>query len=331
MADALKAITGHGSDPLEEIKTQGGLSGDSKGEEKAVEAAATYMEHFDAPSQAISKVEIRRDPRTRGVNGFDVRSHVTESMLGPALLQMRRVFTDNQRGGIERNKRSGRVSARVLGRRAWQEGEDRLFQKKTQPGKKDYAVLIGIDLSGSTAASMNRQQRYSSYGRDGGMKVCQFEVIAAYAQAELCARLGIKFAVYGHSGHRGTMTIMPVKTFDEPWNSAAVTRMSNLTHHSANYDGHTIEYYRKQLDKVQATEKVLMYYSDGEMPASNYQEELAILQREVQIARKKGYVLMAVGARTDAPIKHGLDTVRIDQIGDIPKVVRHLGKRLESL
>jgi hypothetical protein len=37
---------------------------------------------------------------------------------------------------------------------------------------------------------------------------------------------------------------------------------------------------------------------------------------------------MAVGVRTDSPIRHGLDTVQVDDDEDISKVVKHLEKRL---
>lgn len=90
----------------------------------------------------------------------------------------------------------------------------------------------------------------------------------------------------------------------------------------------TVEYYRKILDHRPETDKVILYYTDGKMPAENHDEELDILQREIRICRQKGYTLLGVGIRTDSPVRHGLDTVQVDGDEDIVKVVRHLEKRL---
>ena len=55
------------------------------------------------------------------------------------------------------------------------------------------------------------------------------------------------------------------------------------------------------------------------------------LMREIETCRKRGYVLLSVGVDTDDPIKHGLDTVRLDRIEDVRAVVDHLGSRLLKL
>ena len=81
-------------------------------------------------------------------------------------------------------------------------------------------------------------------------------------------------------------------------------------------------------DRVQATDKIILYCTDGKMPAENHDEELEILQREIKICKQKGYTLLGVGIRTDSPVRHGLDTVQVDEHSDVVKVVRHLEKRL---
>jgi hypothetical protein len=71
-----------------------------------------------------------------------------------------------------------------------------------------------------------------------------------------------------------------------------------------------------------------MYYSDGKMPATNHDEELEILRRELALCKKRGYTVAGVGVRTDSPSKHGLPTVQINEKDDIMLVVRHLQKML---
>lgn len=296
-------------------------------DEREMDRAQAFIQNFDERSGAIYEVKVfdkvEQFPRPYV---YAKPTEAGEKVLGPSLLQMRRVMTDNANAARLRNKRSGRVNSRVLGRRAWND-DDRLFTKKQMPGKKDYAVVIGVDASGSTVAS---QRGYRSMvGRERGNTIFDLELSAAIAQAELCNRLGIKFAFYIHSGDDGQLWIMQIKGFDEAWDAPATARrLKRCGPHQANLDGHTIEYYRKQLDRINATDKILMYYSDGAMPAENYDEELHVLQREIQTCKKKGYVLMAVGVRTDAPAEHGLDTARLDEMSDIPSVVKHLGKRL---
>lgn len=250
--------------------------------------------------------------------GISTDTKIGEDILGPSLLEMRRTFSDNQRASMERHMRSGKINQRVLGKRAWA-GDDRLFQKKRLPGRKSYAVLIGIDISGSTV----------------GVNIALAKR-AAMAQAELCARAGIDFAVYAHTangdginwGSNLWLDVYEIKAFDKPWNDTAKEALNKISSDCENLDGHTIEYYRKMIERHPATDKVILYYSDGKMPAANHDEELEILVREIAYCRSHQITLMGVGIRTDSPRRHGLNTVQVDDDSDIPKVVRHLQSAL---
>jgi len=294
----------------------GSLADETPFDRQEVDKAVVSSLHFDTRSRAISGVNIYRS--WRGAGYRKIRDAVPESLIAPSLLRARVVFTDNMRGGVARNRRSGRVDSRTLGRRAWSD-DDRLFKRKTLPGKKDWAVLIGLDISGSTARAL---------GRQGKRQLVDMILAAGYAQAELCQRLGLKFAVYAHTGSRSSLSIFEVKAFNQPWNADAMKKLSTLTSQAVNLDGHTLEFYRKRLDEVQATDKVLMYYSDGAMPAENFAEELEILEREIEVCRKRNYTLMGVGVKSSDPEKYGMDTVRIDTLADLGKVVTHLGKKI---
>lgn len=267
--------------------------------------------------RADEYVSLWGSPKETGVEGdFDP----SETVLGPALMRMRVAFSDNARGHENRHLKSGKVDARVLGKRAPLHDE-RLFKRRILPGKKDYFVLIGMDISGSTVG-----------------KNLILEKKAVMAQAMLLHRMGVKFAIFAHSGnyHNPTdygksgldLEMYFVKEAHEPWTEKVAERLRNLCPSAANLDGHSMEYYRKYLDKQDATDKVLLYYTDGKMPAENHDEELEILQREINIFRQKKYTLLGVGIRTDSPIRHGLDTVQVDEEEDVVKVVKHIEKRL---
>lgn len=255
--------------------------------------------------------------------GVDGDFEPPESILGGALVRMRVTFSDNQRGKTQGDLKAGKVNPRVLGKRAWN-GDERLFRKRTAPGKKSYFVLLGMDVSGSTL------------GRNIAL-----EKRAVMAQAELCHRMGIKFAIMAHSGNyhkpRGSradgldLDIYIVKEPNQPWNDEVKIALRDIGPDNANLDGHTLEYYRKFIERRPETDKIIMYYTDGKMPAENHDEELVILQREIKACNRRRITLMGVGIRTDSPIRHGLDTVQVDEDEDIVKVVRHLEKRLRAM
>jgi hypothetical protein len=320
-------------DPETEGLSHAKLDATQEADDAAVKLAIIQGMYFETPSTNVTGVSVWTDPadeespswgawldisdQQKRFLGVECDMDIPESVMGPALLRLRRVFSDNQIAAHENNRKSGRVDKRVLGRRA-RSGDSRLFTKKRLPGKRNYAVLIGIDLSSSTLGDNLALAKR-----------------AAFAQADLCARLGVEFAVYGHNANRSTlgglgMDIYVIKSWDQPWNEAARDRIGVIGAAGGNLDGHTMEYYRKALDAVQATDKVLMYYTDGKMPAANYEEELTVLQREIKICKQRAYTLMAVGIRTDSPIQHGLDTVQVDDDSDLQRVVEHLGKRLAA-
>jgi hypothetical protein len=318
---------------LEAVTKHGDFTESAAGDQRIKESTIVQAVYFEKESGTVSTVTEHyygdgcvQDAwtRSRGNSANALRRRGTsmsdytgvgEQVLGPALLHMRRVFADNARARVEPHLRSGRVNARVLGKRAPLK-DPRLFQKKRLPGKRSYAVLLGIDISGSTI----------------GVNIALAKQ-AAHAQAELCNRLGIEFAVYAHSAtplDNGThsLDMYAIKDFDSPWNDKAEEALLSIGSWSENLDGHSLEYYRKMIEKHPATDKIILYYSDGKMPAANYSEELEVLQREIEVCRRKNITLLGVGIRTDSPSKHGLDTVQVDGPAEVGKVVRHLESRI---
>lgn len=345
-ADALedfKVFSAH-EDPPDAIDS----SGADQAEEKAMDRAIIQSMYFEKPSANVTGVREHKYGQDSYTDGRKVRSAwdaatmyghsasykrdleeigvgidltIGEDVLGPALGEMRRAFADNQRADMQRHLKAGRVNNKVLGKRAWG-GDPRLFQKKRVPGKRSYAVILGIDISGSTM----------------GLNI-HLAKRAAMAQAELCHRLGVDFAIYAHtaqskSGGWGDndlyLDMFEIKGFDQAWNPDAKKALQDVSSLAENLDGHGVEYYRRMIERHSATDKIILYYSDGKMPAANHDEELEILQREIKYCRSRHITLLGVGIRTNSPQRHGLDTVRVDKDSDISKVVKHLEVALLS-
>lgn len=252
----------------------------------------------------------------------------SESVLGGAVLRARRVFEDNKRSKYVTGLKKGKINVKSLGYRA-PAGDPHIFRKKFTPAKRDYELVMLLDKSGSNASN-GRNEKVNR---------------AAMASGELFSRLGVKFSIYGHTAapHRSArynpslfyassdyyLYILPVKKLEDPWNEESKTKLANLNPICDNLDGHALEYGRKLLQQSTATDKILIYYSDGVMPAANYEEEKEILKREIEICKKLGITLLGVGIHTDSPKQWGMDTVRIDNDEDIMKVLDQLEQRLE--
>jgi hypothetical protein len=212
-------------------------------------------------------------------------------------------------------------------------GNRRAFRRIDKPRKKSYAVLIGVDLSGSTGGTRERELRRM-----------------AYAQASLLAGLGIRFAVAGHtgtkyrtdlgnasrdadfhtdraadeirqaygSGYVGLATHKLAKNFADPWDESAKLAMAAFQACSANLDGITMQTYINMLCTQPATDRILLYYTDGQMPAEDHQNQLTILKRQLRRARAMAKLpdrrlhVVGIALDCDAPKKYGLDTVLVD-------------------
>lgn len=240
-----------------------------------------------------------------------------ESLIGKAVTQARIAFSVNARVEHHRNQKAGRIASAALGKRA-PLGDPRLFKKKVMPDKRNYAVLIGYDVSMSTVGQRQELIRDS-----------------VQALTEVCHRIGVDVAVYAHStkgrGRGGAkVSISKVKDWKERWSKDIVQRLHKIGPVSGNLDGHTMQFYRKQLDAVRATHKILFYFTDGAMPAMNYEEELQVLQDEIKVCKQRGYTLLGVGIGTNSPEEHGLETVEVVGPSDIGLVVAKLQKKLAA-
>lgn len=300
-------------------------------DKRAVEVAVIQSAWFEGPSATIAGVKfhhwkdrlkksgIRWDDGWEGVSRLESLMP-PESVMTKAVTHGRVVFSDNKRTKVVRNKKAGRIAPGKLHRAAL--GDERLFAKKERPGRKDYFGVVMLDVSGSNASGTIVQLREM-----------------AMAQGEFLDRLGVPFEMYAHTAlptpdyytsdaRTLTLDLYPVVGEGERWTKESRERVSKLEACCANLDGHALEFARKRCDAVRATDHFILYSSDGQMPAENYDEELDILQRELKVCQQKGYTVQGVGLGTDSPSKHGLDTVIVNSSADIALVVKQLEKRL---
>lgn len=287
----------------------------------AVERMMQQMDLFDQPSLNINFINISDYEPGKGPwadrYGRAARTTVdaNEALMADATHRLRMLLKENERGRWETNLRRGRLNTKALGQRA-PVGDDRVFRKKTQPGKRDYFIHLGMDTSGSTCRKI-----------EGGVLLDSMKA-ATGAMATMLSRLGIAFSVTAHSGDESSLELFHVKKDREPWGPHQQEALAKLQPYSANVDGHTLEYYRKLVQRRQETDRIILYFTDGAMPMSNYDEELEILQREIEMCKQLGIHLVGIGCGTDSPKDHGLDTIRMDGLEDIGYVVDELKKRI---
>lgn len=313
-------------------------------EREVMDRAIAQARDFDEFSPTVRGVNVHshRHPTERGMRmawralmdpdkatfaGLRVRKYTPadfetpESMLAPTLMKLRTVFADNRKAKRTPEMRSGRIVSNRLP--SVMTGNTKVFARTVLPGKKDYFVVLALDVSGSTSGSkLNDIKRM-------GM-----------ALGSLLSRCGVKFAIYAHSGADVTgpdrftagghlMTdVFVIKEENDPWDTEAKQALADLNSCSTNLDGHMMEFLRKRCDKSSATNKIVLYVTDGAMPDNNFEDELRVLTREIRTCAKKNYTLVGVGMGTDSPTQHGLPTVHVDSTADIPNLIRELERRL---
>lgn len=316
--------------------TPGPVDNESKRE---LGVAIIQAEQFDEPSGTVSKVNVHKfdQPTERSMmlswacqdrhadedDACDATPDdyaMPESLLGATLLKMRTIFADNKKSKRAGELRSGRVNSNRLP--SVMAGNTKVFTRNLKPGQRDYFVCLGLDVSGST------------YGP--GLDNIK---LMGMAIGNLLSRSGVKFAIYAHTGasvrdNTGNWSrlyeadVFVIKEEHDMWDDRAKSRLAVLNASGNNLDGHALEFFRKRCDQSTATDKVILYVTDGAMPEANRDDETEVLKREIKECAHRRYSLVGVGISTNSPKRHGLDTVRIDEPRDISLLIQELGKRL---
>jgi len=295
---------------------------DAKAQEALDEAIR--WQKFDTPPTGIKDFyESAPDLESYEAKYYD-RPDLDPGLVSGETARLRTVFALNRKTRLTGSLKSGsRLDVPNLHRI----GQDdfRIFAKKDRPARRDWFVLVGLDDSGSTHSN-----GAAEVIREMGLGI-----------GEMLNGVGVKFAIYGHGGTAPSMTPVTsngwsvrhlvVKGPDEPWTNECKDRLKFLGRdNTCNYDGHSLEQYRKVLDKRHETDKMLLYVTDGAMPMMNFAEELEVLKREIRNLQQRKVNLFGVGYRTDSPKQHGMDTLVIQDGRDLPGLIDGLRSRLES-
>jgi nitric oxide reductase activation protein len=119
-------------------------------------------------------------------------------------------------------------------------------------------------------------------------------------------------------GNVGLATHKLAKNFAEPWDESAKLAMAAFQAASANLDGITMQTYINMLCTQPTTDRILLYYTDGQMPAEDHSNQLTILKRQLRRARAMAKLpnhrlhVVGIALDNDAPKKYGLDTILVD-------------------
>lgn len=298
-----------------------GQSQENRANKRAMERILK-QKGFDHPSEVVTGISVKdqHDETYERLTKVVHRVEVPRSTVSSSLARLRVVFASNRKTGLERSlKRGPRLDKAHLARAGY-EDEPRIFGRRSIPKSRDWFVLVGLDFSGSTQGN----------GADHAEKM------AGHAIGDLLHQMGIRFSMYAHTACRTQdgspgrdLEIVVIKGPDENWKTKGVQEMLFAQRgRSTNLDGHSLEYYRKLIVKERATDKLLMYFTDGEMPNANFDEELRLLQENIAILRRNQVNLLGIGYRTDSPKRHGLDTIQYDKPDDVKAIVKGLEDRL---
>lgn len=313
VAAAVDAGSGH--EQTEEI-----MHGGEPLPDAVIDGAIRQAEVFDSYSANVTGLTVNKPGEGEGLRTGRKWPHVpiADRVLAPSVMHARRVFSDSKLDKHQRNLRRGKLNQGALARRA-PFGDDRVFKRTLRAEGIDFEVVIGLDISGST--------------RDGCIRLIKQ---AGEGLANVLHRVGVDFALYGHTTNKPTnwhdfeQVMYPVKRATDPWGAQQREYLAALPPLAGSLDGHNLQFYRKLLDRSRARKKLLVYFTDGEIPEINAREERRIIEEEANLFKKRGYSILGVGIGNDSPKKFGLDTIRIDSGDDIFTVIKEIEKRITT-
>lgn len=202
------------------------------------------------------------------------------------------------------------------------EFSDRLFTR-LQREDRNIAVLLMVDLSGSTRGWINRAERE--------------------ALVLLCEALGIlgdRFAIYGFSGWgRKRCELFRVKGFDEPLSEAVKGRIAALEAKDYTRMGPAIRHLTYRLGEVAARIRLLVTLSDGKPDDydSEYRGDYGIedTRRALFEAQRRGVHAYCVTidreGRDYLPHLYGAANFTvIDQVAQLPLKVSDIYRKITS-
>ncbi len=253
----------------------------------------------------------------------------TLSKYAPQVRQLKRTF-ELLRGEDKLLKKQSHgddidldaVIAAYADMKGGRELSDRLLTKRHK-SERDLAVMLMVDMSGSTKGWINDAER------EALVMLC-----------EALEVLGDRYAIYGFSGiTRKRCEIFRVKLFSEPYSAAVKQRIAGILPQDYTRMGAAIRHLTTLLNGVEARTKLLITLSDGKPDdySDNYRGEYGIEDtRQALIeAHRSGIKPFCITidreARDYLPHMYGLvNWTLVDDVAWLPLKVAEIYRRLTT-
>jgi len=181
--------------------------------------------------------------------------------------EVERIFTRLQPRLIHREKyveTGDRINidelVRFVSERQREEAPTLRFYDRTAVKRRDVAVSLLLDISGSTAYT-TRQER----------TILDVEKTAAYILAEGLLRVGDAFSVSGFTGNgRNACVYTPVKMFSQEWSGPEVKRLWGLEPGNATRIGAALRHTTTLLSARDQKTKLMLLITDGRPMDTGY-------------------------------------------------------------
>lgn len=240
-------------------------------------------------------------------------------------LRLEEIFTPNIKREMRLRSTGSRINLPAVFRWKAQKAsggthiDNRIFESLYLPEKKDYAITVLVDLSGSM----------------GGEKITEtFKAVVLLT--EVLNRLGINFEIIGFQDE-----IIPFKSFDQTLNDSVREKIAGMPaevsssnpggHNEAAYndDGPCLQQTSDRLGQQSAKEKVLVVLSDGQ-PAGRRSKETDLTTAVQRILSQTDQRLIALGLGTDTEHVKKYYPLAMPNI-DVRQLPEVLGNLLEDI
>ena len=147
------------------------------------------------------------------------------------------------------------------------------FFERATLKKRDIAVLLLLDVSGSTREQVNE------------LRVIDIEKQAAVIFGQGLAALGDRFAICGFSSDgRERCEFFSFKTFDDPWDRQSQSRVLAARPMQNTRMGTALRHAGYRLSQLAARQKLIMLFSDGQPLDREYDSQSRYAQHDVRMA-----------------------------------------------
>ncbi|MFW5803048.1 MAG: nitric oxide reductase activation protein NorD [Verrucomicrobiota bacterium] len=221
------------------------------------------------------------------------------------------------------------------------------FYNKTLVNRRDIAVAILLDLSGSTAQEAEaRSAPRASRAADAstsstaaaGKTVLQIEKEAAFVLASGLHALGDTFGLFGFTGtSRENCQFYLFKDFNEEWNERRTRDLLSAFSGSSTRIGAALRHAGWKLESVEAKTRLLVLITDGKPCDQGYDPETRYAHHDVRKAceenQRKGLHTFCISTNENTPADMDLmfpggRYIILDSLARLPTILSKLYLRL---